>query len=386
MPINRPKVSEISQEKVVNLIPDLASKASDENAVFETPPILPDAGIAFADGGQRKKAVASRTRIVRKTSSYTLSSLDDRDSLIEIGSEFSHNLIIPTDARLDFPIGASLDILQTGSGQVTIFASPITTQAYSSGGAPGTTSLLLSAENLNVEPGQIIGGTGIYTGTLVTGVNGATITVDTPFETQVSGELTFRVGVVATPGLKLRTKWSSATLVKRAKNSWIVFGDLTSEVIYTPPPTPTAPSAPPAPTVRAISGEANDYITITEPTSDGGSEITLYNWECSDGKIGNRNGPGEFAIAQEAGTSQTYRVRAVNAYGASDWSANSQSITTPTPAPTFSFAPFGFSPPPCDPNSRYYVPSCEICPPPGIQYGCGSWIYNDCGQFLGCDY
>ena len=31
----------------------------------------------------------------------------------------------------------------------------------------------------------------------------------------------------ATPGLKLRTKWSSATLIKRALNSWVVLGDLT---------------------------------------------------------------------------------------------------------------------------------------------------------------
>jgi hypothetical protein len=121
----------------------------------------------------------------------------------------------------------------------------------------------------------------------------------------------------------------------------MVFGDLSSEVIYTPPPPSTVPSAPPAPTVRTISGQANDYITIIEPTSDGGSEITSYNWECSDGKIGTRIAPGEFSLAQEAGTSQTYRVRAVNQYGTSDWSANSQSVTTPTPAPTFSFSPFG---------------------------------------------
>jgi hypothetical protein len=375
MPINRAKVNEVSQEKVVNLIPDLASKASDENAVFETPPVLPDGGITFADGSQRKKAVASRTRIIRKTSSYTLSSLDDRDSLIEINSEFSQNLIIPADARLNFPIGASLDILQTGSGQVTILPSPITTQAYSSGGAPGTTSLSLSAENLNIEPGQMIDGAGISEGTLVVGCSGTTITVDTPFETQVSGTLVFRVGVVATPGLKLRTKWSSATLLKRAKNSWMVFGDLSSEVIYTPPPIPTAPSAPPAPTIRSISGQANDYITIAEPTSNGGSEITLYNWESSDGKSGNRNAPGEFAIAQEAGTSQTYRVRAVNAYGTSDWSANSQSVITPTPPPTFSFAPFGFSPAPASCPS-----TCTCCG----DSGCG-YCYIQVGSNCYCD-
>jgi hypothetical protein len=32
----------------------------------------------------------------------------------------------------------------------------------------------------------------------------------------------------STPGLKLRTQWSSATVIKRALNSWVVFGDLSA--------------------------------------------------------------------------------------------------------------------------------------------------------------
>jgi len=34
------------------------------------------------------------------------------------------------------------------------------------------------------------------------------------------------VTVNATPGLKLRTQWSSATLIKRASNVWVAIGDL----------------------------------------------------------------------------------------------------------------------------------------------------------------
>jgi hypothetical protein len=34
------------------------------------------------------------------------------------------------------------------------------------------------------------------------------------------------VTVNATPGLKLRTQWSSATLFKRGTDSWVVYGDL----------------------------------------------------------------------------------------------------------------------------------------------------------------
>ena len=34
------------------------------------------------------------------------------------------------------------------------------------------------------------------------------------------------VTVNATPGLKLRAQWSSATLIKRATDTWVVLGDL----------------------------------------------------------------------------------------------------------------------------------------------------------------
>jgi hypothetical protein len=107
--------------------------------------------------------VDSLTPISQKTASYTLSSLTERDDLIEMGSASALTLSIPTDATLNFPIGTSIDILQTGAGQVTIAAV-----------TPGTTT------------------------------------------------------VNATPGLKLRTTWSSCTLFKRAANTWVVYGDLTA--------------------------------------------------------------------------------------------------------------------------------------------------------------
>ena len=120
-------------------------------------------GVAFSDGTQTKEGVPSQTPIIQKTASYTLSALTERDNLIEMGSSSAITLSIPTDATLNFPIGTSLDILQTGTGQVTIAAV-----------TPGTTT------------------------------------------------------VNATPGLNLRTQWSSATLFKRAANTWVVFGDLTA--------------------------------------------------------------------------------------------------------------------------------------------------------------
>jgi hypothetical protein len=119
------------------------------------------AGVVFTDGTQSKQGVPSLTPIVAKTDSYTLSSLTERDSLIEVNKASAVTLTIPADSSVNYPVGTSLDILQTGSGQITI------------AGAGGVT-------------------------------------------------------VNSTPGLKLRTQWSSATLFKRAANTWVVFGDLTA--------------------------------------------------------------------------------------------------------------------------------------------------------------
>ena len=105
--------------------------------------------------------VDSVTPISQKTESYTLSSLTERDDMIEMGSGSALTLTIPPASAIDYPIGTSIDVLQTGAGQVTIAA-------------------------------------------------GAGVTVN------------------ATPGLKLRTTWSSCTLFKRAANTWVVFGDLTA--------------------------------------------------------------------------------------------------------------------------------------------------------------
>jgi len=120
-------------------------------------------GVAFSDGTQTKEGVPSRTTISQQSGSYNLSTggLTHRDNLIELSSASALTLTIPTNATTAYPVGTSIDILQTGAGQVTI------------AGAVGVT-------------------------------------------------------VNATPGLKLRSQWSSATLFKRATDTWIVMGDLSA--------------------------------------------------------------------------------------------------------------------------------------------------------------
>ena len=117
------------------------------------------AGVVFTDGTQTRAGVPSLTTFVEKTASYTLDTLSHQDGIIEMNSSSPTTFTIPTNAALAWPIGASMDIFQTGTGEVTI-----------------------------------VGDTGVT--------------------------------VNRTPGNKLRTQWSSATILKRGTDNWILYGDL----------------------------------------------------------------------------------------------------------------------------------------------------------------
>jgi len=100
------------------------------------------------------------TTLNQQTASYTLV-LTDKNKMVEISNASATTLTIPADNTVNMATGATVTVLQTGAGQITV------------AGAAGVT------------------------------VNG-------------------------TPGLKLRTTWSSATLIKRAANTWVALGDLSA--------------------------------------------------------------------------------------------------------------------------------------------------------------
>jgi hypothetical protein len=153
----------------VNNVVDITNATRETLVVgaLEATTVNPSSGVVFSDGTQTKEGVPSRTYIYGtansngKSASYTLSLLAERDSMIEFDSASAMTLTIPADSTVNYPIGTTIDILQTNTGQVTVAA------------AGGVTAN-------------------------------------------------------ATPGLKLRTRWSSATLMKRAANTWVVYGDLTA--------------------------------------------------------------------------------------------------------------------------------------------------------------
>lgn len=152
---------DVSDDKKWKLVSNVGHPVSNvvdlTDAVYDT---LKLGGVEFSDGVQVKQGVPSLTAINAQTTAYT-TVLTDRDKLVEVSSATGVTLTIPTNSSVAYPVGTSIDILQTGAGQVTI------------AGAGGVT-------------------------------------------------------VNATPGLKLRTQWSSATLFKRAENTWVAFGDLSA--------------------------------------------------------------------------------------------------------------------------------------------------------------
>ena len=91
---------------------------------------------------------------------YTLA-LTDNGKLVEVSNASAITVTVPANSSVAFPVGAQVNLLQTGAGQITV------------AGAGGVT-------------------------------------------------------VNATPGLKLREQWSSATLIKRATDTWVLVGDLSA--------------------------------------------------------------------------------------------------------------------------------------------------------------
>jgi hypothetical protein len=76
--------------------------------------------VRFSDGIQSKIAVQSITPITTVYFPHTLNSLSERDTIVDIRMQVANTFTIPPDSVVNFPIGTTLDILQSGTGQTTV--------------------------------------------------------------------------------------------------------------------------------------------------------------------------------------------------------------------------------------------------------------------------
>jgi len=114
-------------------------------------------GVTSAIQTQINAKTSSLIQFNQQSSSYTIQ-LSDKDKIVEMSG--GGTVTIPAEATLNLPVGYAVEILQTGSSQVTIAGDGFTPNS--------------------------------------------------------------------TPGLKLRAQWSSASLIKRGSDLWIVSGDLSA--------------------------------------------------------------------------------------------------------------------------------------------------------------
>jgi hypothetical protein len=117
-------------------------------------------GVTGATGPTGSDASLTLVQNAQTGTTYTLA-VSDVNKLVELSNASAITLTVPTNAAVSgFVVGAQVNLLQTGAGQVTV------------------------------------GGAGVT-------ING-------------------------TPGLKLRAQYSSATLIKRATDTWVLIGDLSA--------------------------------------------------------------------------------------------------------------------------------------------------------------
>jgi hypothetical protein len=119
-------------------------------------------------------------------------------------------------------IGINLNDVPTGptgpSGDLTLTIVPAKTSTYTLSledkgkliEVDGTFNVNIPTDSVELEIGTQITILNIGSGVI-------TIGESSPETTTLNG----------TPGLKLRTRWSTATLIKRAANTWVAVGDLT---------------------------------------------------------------------------------------------------------------------------------------------------------------
>lgn len=105
-----------------------------------------------------------------------------------------------------------------------LISNTVTSSAWSSGGAVGATTFVISTANANIQLGQYVIGVGIQSGTTVTGINGTTITVSNPLHTQAVGTYGFatRDNIWGPGGVKAKKVYFGTSCNNTSSEQWVV--------------------------------------------------------------------------------------------------------------------------------------------------------------------
>jgi hypothetical protein len=158
---------------------------------------------------------ASTIYLTQSSASVTFATIEDLNNLDALPNQTGNNgkYLITNGASASW---ATLD-LSTKADKLVTFDPETASYALIIGNADQIIEMNVGTANTVTVPldSSVNFPTGTQITILQTGTGQTTIT-----------PATVGVTINATPGLKLRTQWSSATLIKRAANIWVAIGDL----------------------------------------------------------------------------------------------------------------------------------------------------------------
>ena len=158
-------------------------------------------------------------------------------ALSKLSSGSSGQFIVANATGVPTYVSSSGDVSVAANGAITINANTVTNTQLQEGPARGgfnsqLNNATLSANNYTLQASDLAKLVVISSTSNTTVTVGNILSIGDRIDIlrENTGEVTFTAdsGVVlnSTPGLKLRDRWSSATIVKLAANSWVVIGDL----------------------------------------------------------------------------------------------------------------------------------------------------------------
>jgi flagellar capping protein FliD len=104
--------------------------------------LVKDGALAMRTIGNGFDDALAKVALNDRTATYTAVATDNRNVLVRMNVSTANDFQIPTDANVNFPIGSVINVTQLGTGATTIKAvTPGTTTVNSTGATPASPQL-----------------------------------------------------------------------------------------------------------------------------------------------------------------------------------------------------------------------------------------------------
>jgi hypothetical protein len=100
--------------------------------------LVKDGALAIRTVGNGFDDALAKLTLNAKSATYTVVLADNKNTLVTMDVATANDFLIPTNANVAFPVGSVINVIQTGVGQTTIKAVSSGTTTISSTGATAT--------------------------------------------------------------------------------------------------------------------------------------------------------------------------------------------------------------------------------------------------------